>query len=305
MEVNSLSKTYAMAGWRVGMVVGNARICAALARVKSYLDYGAFTPDPGRGRRGAERPAGLRRRDPRHLQGAAATCWWSSMAAPAGRSRRPRPPCSPGLRCPSAGEEAGSLRLLQGADRGGGRGRRARRGFGEYGEGYVRIGLVENEHRIRQAARSVKRFLLEQSGQIMSRDARRRARRMTTTWRLGVAGLGVVGGALVASLAERPDFAPAGARRRVTGVSAQARTSGAGGRRRMVRRSGRARAPRPTRRLRRADRRRRGAGARGGGGRARGRQAGRHRQQGADRQHGAELARLAEARACRCCSRRR
>ena len=44
VEVNSLSKTYAMAGWRVGMVVGNARICAALARVKSYLDYGNFTP---------------------------------------------------------------------------------------------------------------------------------------------------------------------------------------------------------------------------------------------------------------------
>ena len=44
VEVNSLSKTYAMAGWRVGMVVGNARMCAALARVKSYLDYGAFTP---------------------------------------------------------------------------------------------------------------------------------------------------------------------------------------------------------------------------------------------------------------------
>src|SRR6201996_6486454 len=44
VEVNSLSKTYAMAGWRVCMVVGNARICAALARVKSYLDYGAYTP---------------------------------------------------------------------------------------------------------------------------------------------------------------------------------------------------------------------------------------------------------------------
>ncbi len=44
VEVNSLSKTYAMAGWRVGMVVGNPRMCAALARVKSYLDYGAFTP---------------------------------------------------------------------------------------------------------------------------------------------------------------------------------------------------------------------------------------------------------------------
>src|SRR6202042_3900144 len=44
VEVNSLSKTYAMAGWRVGMVGGNERICAALARGKSYLDYGAYTP---------------------------------------------------------------------------------------------------------------------------------------------------------------------------------------------------------------------------------------------------------------------
>jgi len=44
VEVNSLSKTYAMAGWRVGMAVGNPRLVAALARVKSYLDYGAFTP---------------------------------------------------------------------------------------------------------------------------------------------------------------------------------------------------------------------------------------------------------------------
>ena len=68
VEVNSLSKTYAMAGWRVGMVVGNERICAALARVKSYLDYGAYHADPGGGGRRAERSAGLHRRDPRHLQ---------------------------------------------------------------------------------------------------------------------------------------------------------------------------------------------------------------------------------------------
>src|SRR3981081_3273769 len=44
VEVNSLSKTYAMAGWRVGMGGGKAALGAALARVKSYLDYGAFTP---------------------------------------------------------------------------------------------------------------------------------------------------------------------------------------------------------------------------------------------------------------------
>src|SRR5207342_1056852 len=44
VEFTSLSKTYSMAGWRIGFAVGNARLIAALARVKSYLDYGAFTP---------------------------------------------------------------------------------------------------------------------------------------------------------------------------------------------------------------------------------------------------------------------
>ena len=67
VEFSSLSKTYSMAGWRIGFAVGNARLIAALTRVKSYLDYGAFTPDPGRGDRGAQRSAGLYRRNPRAL----------------------------------------------------------------------------------------------------------------------------------------------------------------------------------------------------------------------------------------------
>src|SRR5437762_3324421 len=78
VEFTSMSKTYSMAGWRMGFAVGNERVIAALARVKSYLDYGAFTPGVG---------------------------------------------------------------------------------FGEHGEGYVRIAMVENEQRIRQAARGVRRFL--------------------------------------------------------------------------------------------------------------------------------------------------
>src|SRR6187401_2589634 len=44
VEFTSMSKTYSMAGWRMGFAVGNDRVIAALARVKSYLDYGAFTP---------------------------------------------------------------------------------------------------------------------------------------------------------------------------------------------------------------------------------------------------------------------
>src|ERR1019366_312173 len=123
VEVNSLSKTYAMAGWRVGMVVGNARLCAALARVKSYLDYGAFTP----------------------IQVAAA-----------------------GAPLPEAFREAGSMLFAKLLIEEAGVAVAPGFGFGEYGEGYVRIGLVENEHRIRQAARNVKKFLA-QSGQVLSR----------------------------------------------------------------------------------------------------------------------------------------
>jgi alanine-synthesizing transaminase len=70
VEFTSLSKTYAMPGWRMGFAVGNERLISALARVKSYLDYGAFTPVQVAAAAGAQRPAGLRRRDPQDLQGA-------------------------------------------------------------------------------------------------------------------------------------------------------------------------------------------------------------------------------------------
>jgi alanine-synthesizing transaminase len=158
VEVNSLSKTYAMAGWRVGMVVGNARICAALARVKSYLDYGAFTP----------------------IQVAAATALNSSQDCVDDiraiyKSRRdtlvssmkragwdiPSPPASmfAWAPIPKQYEAAGSLLFAKLLMEEAGVAVAPGVGFGEYGEGYVRIGLVENEQRIRQAARNVKKFL--------------------------------------------------------------------------------------------------------------------------------------------------
>ena len=67
VEFTSMSKTYSMAGWRMGFAVGNERLCAALARVKSYLDYGAFTPNSGRGGDRAERPRRLHQGDARDL----------------------------------------------------------------------------------------------------------------------------------------------------------------------------------------------------------------------------------------------
>jgi alanine-synthesizing transaminase len=167
VEVNSLSKTYAMAGWRVGMVVGNARLCAALARVKSYLDYGAFTPIQVAAAAALNGPQDCveeirqtykRRRDV--LVESMRRAGWDIPAPPASMFA-----WAP---LPEAYRDAGSMLfsklLIEEAAVAVAPGV----GFGEYGEGYVRIGLVENEHRIRQAARNVKKFL-QQSGQILSR----------------------------------------------------------------------------------------------------------------------------------------
>jgi len=166
VEVNSLSKTYAMAGWRVGMVVGNERMCAALARVKSYLDYGAFTPIQVAAVAALNGPQDCvdviratykSRRDV--LVSAMARAGWE-IPVPAA-SMFAWAPLPPAFR--EAGSMAFSKLLIEKA------GVAVSPGvaFGEHGEGYVRIGLVENEHRIRQAARNVKKFL-EQSGQHLS-----------------------------------------------------------------------------------------------------------------------------------------
>jgi alanine-synthesizing transaminase len=166
VEINSLSKTYAMAGWRVGMVVGNARLCAALARVKSYLDYGAFTPIQVAAAAALNGPqdcvAEIRaiyksRRDV--LITSMRRAGWDIPAPPASMFAWTEVP--PQFR--DIGSMAFSKLLIEHA----GVAVAPGSGFGEYGEGYVRIGLVENEHRIRQAARNVKRFL-DQSGQILS-----------------------------------------------------------------------------------------------------------------------------------------
>ena len=166
VEVNSLSKTYAMAGWRVGMVVGNERMCAALARVKSYLDYGAFTPIQVAAATALNGPqdcvAEIRatyksRRDV--LVSAMARAGWEIPVPPASMFA-----WAP---VPEAFREAGSMVFSKLLIEEAGVAVSPGVAFGEFGEGYVRIGLVENEHRIRQAARNVKKFL-ERSGQILS-----------------------------------------------------------------------------------------------------------------------------------------
>jgi len=158
VEVNSLSKTYAMAGWRVGMVVGNERMCSALARVKSYLDYGAFTPIQVAAAAALNGPQDCVA-EIRAIYKSRRDCLVSSMAR-AGWAI-PSPPASmfAWAPLPEAFKDAGSMLFTKLLVEEAGVAVSAGVAFGEYGEGFVRIGLVENEQRIRQAARNVKRFL--------------------------------------------------------------------------------------------------------------------------------------------------
>ena len=158
VEFTSLSKTYAMPGWRMGFAVGNERLIAALARVKSYLDYGAFTP--------IQVAAAAALNGPQDCVGEIRQTYQSrkdTLVEALGRAGFdiPAPPATmfAWAPLPPAFREIGSFEfsklLLEKADVAVSPGI----GFGEHGEGYVRIALVENEQRIRQAARNIKRFL--------------------------------------------------------------------------------------------------------------------------------------------------
>jgi len=164
VEFTSMSKTFSMPGWRMGFAVGNERLISALTRVKSYLDYGAFTPIQvaataalnGDGTDIAEvREVYHKRRD--------------VMVDSFGRAGWDIPPPAASMFAwapiPPAFKHLGSLEfsklLIEHADVAVAPGI----GFGEHGDDYVRLAFVENEHRIRQAARNIKRFLASSAKQ--------------------------------------------------------------------------------------------------------------------------------------------
>ena len=158
VEFTSLSKTYSMPGWRVGFCAGNARLVGALARVKSYLDYGAFMPIQVAATAALNGPQECvdeirevyrQRRDV--LVRSFASAGWPLPAPPATMfAWAPIPEPFKAL-----GSLEFSKLLLREAKVAVSPGV----GFGEYGEGYVRLALVENPHRIRQAARNIKQFM--------------------------------------------------------------------------------------------------------------------------------------------------
>ncbi len=157
VEFTSMSKTFSMAGWRIGFAVGNERLLAALARVKSYLDYGAFTPVQVAATAALNGPedciremrATYRKRRDALVESFGKAGW----TIPA-----PRASMFAWVRIPEKFRPLGSLEfsklLVEKADVAVAPGM----GFGEQGEDFVRIALVENEQRIRQAARNVRRF---------------------------------------------------------------------------------------------------------------------------------------------------
>ena len=168
VEVNSLSKTYAMPGWRVGMVVGNERLCSALARVKSYLDYGAFTPVQVAAAAALNGPQDCVE-EIRQTYKSRRDVLVESMGRAGWNIPVPQASMFAWAPVPEPFREAGSMLfsklLIEHAEVAVAPGV----GFGEFGEGYVRIGLVENEHRIRQAARNVRRFL-QNADEILRRE---------------------------------------------------------------------------------------------------------------------------------------
>ncbi len=164
VEFTSLSKTYSMPGWRMGFAAGNPRLIAALARVKSYLDYGAFTPVQVAATAALNGPqecvaqirALYRERRDVLIRGLAQAGW--EVPSPDGSmfAWAPIPPRFAGL-----GSLAFSKLLLERAKVAVAPGI----GFGEHGDGHVRIALVENTHRLRQAVRSIRAFLQAGSNQ--------------------------------------------------------------------------------------------------------------------------------------------
>jgi alanine-synthesizing transaminase len=169
VEFTSLSKTYSMPGWRMGFAVGNPRLIAALTRIKSYLDYGAFTPVQVAAAAALNGPQDCvdevratyrARRDV--LVDSMGRAGWAIPAPPA--TMFAWAPVPEPFR--ELGSMAFSKILLAEAEVAVAPGV----GFGEYGEGFVRLGLVENEHRIRQAARNIRRVMAN-AGAILDRHA--------------------------------------------------------------------------------------------------------------------------------------
>lgn len=158
VEFTSMSKTYSMPGWRIGFAVGNERIIAALTRVKSYLDYGAFTPIQVAATAALNGPDDCIR-DMRDTYRKRRDAMVESFGRAGWHVPSPKASMFAWAPIPDPFKPLGSVEfsklLVERAEVAVAPGI----GFGEHGDDHVRIALVENEQRIRQAARNIRRFL--------------------------------------------------------------------------------------------------------------------------------------------------
>jgi len=160
VEFTSMSKTYSMAGWRIGFAVGNRTLIAALTRVKSYLDYGAFTPVQAAAVAAINGPQDIVEKN-RELYRRRRDVLVESFGRAGWTIPSPRASMFAWAPLPPALAHLGSLEFSKQLLTHAGVAVAPGVGYGEDGEGFVRIAMVENEHRIRQAARNVKRYLAE------------------------------------------------------------------------------------------------------------------------------------------------
>jgi alanine-synthesizing transaminase len=158
VEFTSLSKTYSMPGWRMGFAVGNERLISALTRVKSYLDYGAFTPIQ------VAAAAALNADDSiideaRQVYKKRRDVMIDTFTNAGFEVPAPSATMFAWAKIPKEYASLGSLEfaklMIEHADVAVAPGV----GFGEYGDQHVRLAFVENEQRIRQAARNIRKFL--------------------------------------------------------------------------------------------------------------------------------------------------
>ncbi|HHE07506.1 MAG TPA: aminotransferase class I/II-fold pyridoxal phosphate-dependent enzyme, partial [Chlorobaculum parvum] len=164
VESYTLSKTYNMAGWRMGFMVGNAKLIGALEKIKSWLDYGTFTPIQVASTIALTgdqscvdeiREVYRKRRDV--LISSFSNAGWDIVT--------PKASMFVWGRIPEPLRHLGSLEFSKKLLMEGKVAVSPGIGFGAYGDEYVRVAMIENEERIRQAARNIKRFLKSNSGQ--------------------------------------------------------------------------------------------------------------------------------------------
>lgn len=165
IEFTSMSKTYSMAGFRVGFAAGSERLVGALARVKSYLDYGAYTPVQVAACAALDGPQDCVE-ETRAIYKHRRDVLVESFRRAGWDIPPPEASMFAWAPLPRGFEDMGSLAFSKALMEHAGVAVAPGIGFGEHGEGYVRLALVENEQRIRQAARGVGEYLKTRQPQL-------------------------------------------------------------------------------------------------------------------------------------------